>query len=198
MLLTIYNQTEFGWFNSICFSFNFPTLHDFINKHLSLWLLYIIVLIITKTRHLTPPTIHPLRCGNAAMCLLLPPPQTKPKTFKPCVRACVGMGWWWCVPNCVCNGPARPVRPVVCREHPCRQYSPVAYPRLLTWLELGPNMGEPWRTKEGEGERKLHQHPTHHFTNKIYHKKNFELTTRLTDTRSKYHKNTTISTFSEK
>lgn len=35
-----------------------------------------------------------------------------------------------------------------------RQYSPVAYPRLLTWLELGQNMAAPWRTKEGEGESK--------------------------------------------
>lgn len=64
--------------------------------------------------------------------------------------------------NCVCRvhphvRPRSSVRPVVSCEHACRQYSPVAFPRLLTWLELGQNMGVPWRTKEGEGESKLHQ-----------------------------------------
>lgn len=40
-----------------------------------------------------------------------------------------------------------------------RRYSPVAFPRSLTWLELDPNMGAPWRTRGGEGERKLFQTP---------------------------------------
>lgn len=121
------------------------------------------------------------------------------QTKKPPNPACVPV-WEWnddgALPIvCVTVPHVRPVRPVVCREHACRQYSPVAYPRLLTWLELGPNMGEPWRTKEGEGERKLHQHPKHKIHKQNLPQRNPELTTRLNVTRSKYNNNKTIGTF---